>query len=256
MRATGRRSRILLGFAPQQAPMGHAVQSNSLHKRVSHQPAQNGRLRTRREAALALLDAGADPRARNAAGRCAADLAAAPELARLLAAEQAWLAGVGAPRSCHVLLAGAGAGAWQGPAKCRFDAVDGCVSIAAGGGSPPPSPVKQSRLKRLLGAAKAPQAAGAQRVALDGARLVVLDARSLSIELPRGKAPDASLVATQRPRVARLLVWLNDEEGDAGALRSSLERLIWRAGGELAQARASFAAMMRHAEGSHAEGGL
>ena len=54
-----------------------------------------------------LMDAGADPRARNAAGRCAADLASQPELARLLAREEAWLAAVGAPRSCHVLLAGA-----------------------------------------------------------------------------------------------------------------------------------------------------
>ena len=131
-------------------------------------------------------------------------------------------------------------------------------------------------LKRLLGAIKAPQAAGEQRVCLDGARLVVLDPRSLSIELPREKAPgargwplmrscrahelssvsptqsspwrltnpsacvraDASLMAAQRPHVARLLVWLNDEEGDAGVLRSNLALLIRRSGGELAPVRA------------------
>lgn len=48
--------------------------------------------------------------------------------------------------SSWVARAGTGAGAWQGPAKCRFEAPDGRVCIAgAGSGSPPPSPTKQSR---------------------------------------------------------------------------------------------------------------
>ncbi|KAK9820958.1 hypothetical protein WJX81_007559 [Elliptochloris bilobata] len=187
------------------------------------------------EAVRVLVDAGADVHARNAAGRSAGELAVQPGAMCLLDKEEAWTAAVGAPRSCHVLLAGSGAGAWQGPAKCKFEALQGCVCIASGGGSPPPSPVKQSRLKRLLGHSKAPQAAGEQRVCLDGARLVVLDARSLSIELPRAKNPDASLVTAERPRVARLLVWLNDEEADAGVLCASLELLVRRSSGEVAQ---------------------
>ncbi len=50
-------------------------------------------------------------------------------------------------------------------------------------------------------------------------------------------AADASVVAEPQPRVSRLLVWLNDGEGDAGAVRASLELLVRRSGGALAQAR-------------------
>ncbi len=53
-----------------------------------------------------LVEVGADPRTRNAAGRTAADLAAQPATAQLLAQEEAWMAAVGAARSSHVLLAG------------------------------------------------------------------------------------------------------------------------------------------------------
>ncbi len=46
---------------------------------------------------------------------------------------------------------------------------------------------------------------------------------------------DATLVAAERPRVARLLVWLNDDEADSAALRASLELLIRRSGGTVHQ---------------------
>lgn len=46
---------------------------------------------------------------------------------------------------------------------------------------------------------------------------------------------DATLAAAERPRVARLLVWLNDDEAGSGALRASLELLIRRSGGTVHQ---------------------
>ena len=46
---------------------------------------------------------------------------------------------------------------------------------------------------------------------------------------------DATLVVAERPRVARLLVWLNDDEADSAALRASLELLIRRSGGTVHQ---------------------
>ncbi len=95
--------------------------------------------------------------------------------------------------------AGGGAGAWQGPTKCRFDAAAGAAVLAGAGGSPPPSPVKQSRLRRLLGHAKARAAPGEQAVPLDGARLVELDARSLSVDLPRAGRPGAAPAAVPHP---------------------------------------------------------
>ena len=223
------------------------------------------------------MEAGADTRARNADGRTAAELAVQPAAARLLAREEAWLAAASAPRSCHVLFAGAprgsararaacevcasgrappgaatlrrrrrgarererlaprrpdplrcaraaggGAGAWQGPTKCRFDAAAGAAVLAGAGGSPPPSPVKQSRLKRLLGHAKARAAPGEQAVALDGARLVELDARSLSIELPRAGRPGAAPAAVPCPTLTQ------QQECAESALRL-LTRRSWHA---------------------------
>ncbi len=53
-----------------------------------------------------LVEAGADTHARNADGRTAAELAAQPAIAGLLAQEEAWLAVESAPRTCYVLFAG------------------------------------------------------------------------------------------------------------------------------------------------------
>ncbi len=102
---------------------------------------------------------------------------------------------LGGSQPVRACAAGAGAGTWRGPARCHFDLAAGAVVVTGAGGSPQPPPIKPSRLKRLLkGHAKAPAAAPDEQVIpLDSVRLVELDARSLSIELPPAGRPGAAL---------------------------------------------------------------
>jgi len=70
----------------------------------------------------------------------------------------------------------------------------GAVIVSGAGGSPQAPPIKRSRLTRLLkGHAKAPAAASDEQVVpLDRVRLVEVDARTLSIELPPASRPGAA----------------------------------------------------------------